>query len=102
MNKRERKIRRILHRTRTKLLGGRAKADQLRRQAANLRIQHDLCRCGDDERYYPSHEAADSDLSPAAVCGECGKKKLLHKIVCQGDNPPSGRDLMIATARLLK
>jgi hypothetical protein len=102
MNKRERKVRRILHREHTKILGGKGKADKLRREAADLRYRHDLCRCSDDERYYPSHEAADKDKTPAAICADCGKKKLLNKIIGTGAPLPEGIDPMTALTRLLR
>jgi hypothetical protein len=92
------KINRIAHRAHTKLLGGKQKADRLRCDAADLRIQHGLCRCGDQEKFYPNQNEADADKTPNAICEECGKPKL--RVVVIGDKPLPERDQIAAHTAL--
>lgn len=55
------------------LLGGAAKGNRLREQAAALRLKHHLCPHSDDERVYGSQAEADADKSQAVICEACRK-----------------------------
>ena len=80
-NKHKKRIKRVVHREHTKLLGGKPKADKFRRAAADLRFQHSLCPCGDEEKHYLSEEEADADKTPNVICDECGKPKLRVAVI---------------------
>jgi len=87
MNKRQRRINRILRRAHTRLLGSKREAGPLRVLAANKRREHGLCEHSDEEKFYLSSEEVPGDKSPAVICEECGKPKLRVAIVT--DKPTS-------------
>ena len=61
-----------------------------RDEAFLLRMENDLCLHSDDERVYQSAEARDQDEKPATVCDECGKERLIVRILADG---PVGADV---------
>ncbi|MGH9755439.1 MAG: hypothetical protein ACREA2_21890 [Blastocatellia bacterium] len=78
------KFKRIIRKTHTRFLNDCAtrRADDLRREASDLRYRFDLCRHADDERNYTSSEEAQADMeSPPVVCEICRKEKLRVQLV---------------------
>ena len=86
----EKKLKRIFHKGRTTLLGGKRKAEKLRIDAANIRREHDLCLCCDEEVYYasPEEDTADKDR-PMVVCEDCGKRRLRVALRMKPDPKPT-------------
>lgn len=98
---------RYIHQAHTKLLGGKRKAARLRREAADLREQHGLCLCSDEEKIFASHAEADADKSPAVICHDCGKQKLRVIVVRTGIrtgdcHPPNEHHQRLVITDLLK
>lgn len=78
------KINRAIFQERTKLLGGKQKAEKLYLDAANTRVQNGLCLCADEIRIYANNAEADADKSPATICETCGKPKLRVALTVPG------------------
>lgn len=83
-----RRLKGRIRKSHTKLMGGKSEAEKLRIQAANLRIEHDLCRCpnGDEEIAVSSEaEKLEAAKLPPSVCDACGKRRLRVFAIVGGD-----------------
>jgi hypothetical protein len=54
---------------------------QAKIEARRKRAQHDLCQHSDDGRAYLTYEASAADERPARICEQCGKQRLVTKVV---------------------
>jgi siderophore synthetase component len=80
-----------------------AQRRQKTKDAAGLRAQHDLCLCGDDERFYPTDSESEADNAPMKICENpaCGKRRLIVKIVAD-DERALTPELLAAVPGLIK